>query len=458
MGFVVGDCIFYMLAPVFYLYLLSIFDMIRNATLKVVLDPKDWADKKLLKLRVTFNRVSHYYSLNTSRRLGVEELSNTKLKAYKEAMDEVRPAYNIALGIVTNLGKDFSFALFKTQYKNELFGERIDYTSFSSFADGYIRNLRKESTRRLYKTSANWVERVQKGAKLESIDELFVDSMVDKMKEEGVSENSIRLYCRQLKAIFQSAIKHGKVKGENPFSKYAKASGERSIISLSAEEFVKIRDYKPTTPQTKFGKDFFFLSFTCSGLNLGDILRLKNENIDDDAIKLQRHKTGEQIVILLNPYARALFQEYGRIDSSCPNNYVLPYLSHCKDEVAIHNKIHDIIHDVNKGLETICNEIGLRKVTTYDARHAYATLGRDLTNLKDLQLQKVLGHVDFKTTQAYLDRLSSKTLKDNDNAISKMMGDDNRASQSVEPELLEALFARFGKEEVLKVLNASKTE
>ena len=73
------------------------------------------------------------------------------------------------------------------------------------------------------------------------------------MKEESVSENTIRLHSRQLKAIYQHAIETGLVKKENPFRKYAKASTGRVLSGLSFEEFALLKSYKPQTADTAFG-------------------------------------------------------------------------------------------------------------------------------------------------------------------------------------------------------------
>lgn len=433
--------------------------MNNKATIKVVLNPEENGEKRLLRLRVTFNRLSHFYSLNGTKRISLEQYSNPKTKAYKDAMDEVRNAYDIAVGIVERLGKDFSFEEFRKEYKRELFGEKKVYTSFSSFAEKYIKGLKEPSTQKLYRTAANWVDAVHNGIKLEAVDETFVDTMVAKMKDKGVSENTVRLYCRQLKAIYQNAIVEHNVKGGNPFSNYAKPSTGRTLCGLSNEEFAKLKAYSPKTPSEEFGKDFFILSFACSGANLGDILRLKNDNIKGKTIEFVRHKTKNKnpapIVIPLIPVATKIFQKYGRIDRLHPEYFILPYLSRCKSEVAAKNKIHDVVQRVNKGLKIICDNVGLRKITTYDARHTYATLARD-TGLSVSQLQKMLGHASSKTTNVYLGKLSSSVLDKNSEAINKMLEGDEVAERTLGKEQFDALCEKFGREEVMRIIEANK--
>ena len=123
-----------------------------------------------------------------------------------------------------------------------------------------------------------------------------------------------------------------------------------------------------------FAKDFFLLSVMMCGANIGDILSLKNENIVEKEILFMRRKTkktGLQISVSLTSQLSALFNKYGKINRKSPKDYILPYLSSCADEKAILNKIHDVIKLVNKGLESICEAISIRKITTYVATWSY---------------------------------------------------------------------------------------
>lgn len=432
------------------------------ATLKVVLDPKDSSEKKLLKLRVTFNRRSHFYSLNSTKRLSAVEFSNDKLKVNKDAMLEVKNGYDIAAKIVSNLGKDFSFETFKSNYKDELFGKKKDYTRFSSFADDYINHLDVISTKQMYKTSINWVERIHPGIRLESITEAFVDSMVSDMKDNGVSENTVRIYCRQLKAIYQEALKNSLVKGQNPFNKYAKPSIGRSISGLTNEEFAILKTYKPKNKEAEFGQDFFILSFACAGANIGDILRFTNGNIQGNQIHFYRQKTKKNpkpVVIPFVSKAEKILQKYGHINRQYPEHYILPFLKSCKTEMSIKNKVHDVVQRINKGLAIISEDTGLRKITTYDARHTYSNLLllQPGSNLKETQIQKLLGHSSLKTTMSYLGQLSNQTLEESKKTVNRLLEDDNiKKEQALDKDLIDALCERFGKEEVMSILDAQK--
>lgn len=430
-----------------------------KATLKIVLDPTDKSEKKLLKLRVTFDRKPHLYSLNTEKRLSVEEFSNDKLKAHKDAMAEAKKAYDVAVGIVEEMGTNFSFEQFKKKYRGKVFGEKREDRSFAVIANDYIHKLDVYSTRQNYTASANWIDKVHSGIRIDAIDDAFVDLMVGKMKDARLKENSIRIYCRQLKAIFQQAINDGLVKGPNPFTRFAKRSIGRTLSGLTEEEFTTLLQYEAKSERVGFGKDFFILSFACSGANIGDLLSLKNVNIQGDNISFIRRKTKKNpvtIVIPLLPVAEEIFNKYGHIDLRQPNYYILPYLADCDGDIAIRNRIHDVIKRINKGLSELSADAGLRKITTYDARHTYATLARDEGLTKE-QLQKLLGHSSSNTTEAYLDKLTGKILKKNKEVISGALKTRVDGTPSLEAGI-KSLIEKYGEEDVLKILNAAKKQ
>ena len=73
------------------------------------------------------------------------------------------------------------------------------------------------------------------------------------------------------------------------------------------------------------------------------------------------------------------------------------------------NIIKRVNRKVNAGLKSICDALGWRKITTYNARHTFATRLRD-EGVPIEQIQKLLGHSSILTTQTYLGSLSTDIL------------------------------------------------
>lgn len=414
--------------------------MEKNATVKLVLDTRQKERFKNIRIRITFKRQPRLFSTLCNITLSNEEFKNNNLKKTKTVLDETKNALDIAKGICDELGEAFTFSKFTKLYRERLYGNKASSDRFDIVAKQYIASLNNQSSISIYSTASKWMLRFNKDITLSSIDSETVRDFIAFIKEKHkdgdntqneISENTIRIYLRSLRAIYNKAIQDGICKSKNPFT-HIKDQPLTSIIrekgALSDDEFKKIVKYQPSNKLEKFGKDMFLLSFALSGANIGDIFSLKNKNIIGDEVCFVRRKTrksGLQISIPLIPFAQEILSEYGHIANDKPDEYILPFLSRCNNnEKTIRNTIHDNLRKINKGLMDICNNIGIRKITTYNARHTYASFAQDTMSTE--QIQKFLGHTSPRTTQVYL------------GSISQHVKDKNR-------DLLESTLSEIGK-------------
>lgn len=394
-----------------------------GATAKIVLDTKHKEDeKKLLRIRITYNGQPRLYSIgDDAHRLTKEEFKRKRSKAALEAYDVAEKALSIAKDVISELGEDFSFDSFREKYKRKLTGRTDKTNSFATLLSEYFEEHKcKYKTRKSYETSVNWVIRYKPKATLSSISSEFVDGLISFMKSEHqkeynseMSENTRRMYLRQLRAIYNFAIKEGYTNSNtNPFAIKNLGSIKRQKAALTLEELNRLKEYIPQNKNEEMGKDFFFLTLHCSGANLGDILRLKNSNIENDTVTFIRRKTQEaniETVFKLTEKAKALFNKYGKISDSAPDSLILPYLANATSEVNIENRIRRVNRKINAGLKSISNALGLRKIITYTARHSYANLLM-LKGMPTEHIQRLMGHSSSKTTEIYLHGLSNSIL------------------------------------------------
>ena len=396
-----------------------------SPSIKLILDNKDKSPKKLLKLRITYRRIPHTYSAHCKIRLSEKEFNNDKLKVTKEAKETASKALSIAKKVITDLGDDFTFSAFKKKYR-ESFGGGTNNESFQTFAEEYIRGLSKENTKGSYKTAVSWLEAFHPNTKISQIDNAFITDFVKfvikKHKEkcgEEPSHNSIRIYLRNLKAIYNKAIKTFNLKDAKPFADIKTKSIRRQNYSISAEVLRRFVQYEPQNTKEEIGKDFFILTFALCGANCKDILSFKNKNIHDGTIVFNRNKTsdfGNEIILPLTTNAIEIFNKYGSIDPNKPNDYILPFLRQCTSDTSIRYKVSGVLKRINYGLSLISTALGISHITTYTARHTYGTLARN-KGLSTEQIQKFLGHISSTTTENYLDSLSSEVIEKNKDII-----------------------------------------
>lgn len=406
-----------------------------KATARIILDTKHKEDeKKLLRLRITYRREPRSFGIgDDSIRLTQEQFDNPRLAKTKDAMVVANKALRVAEEVIEELGADFTFDSFKKKYKQRLTGWDAESSPFDTLLSEYFRDPKHKcayKTMKSYETSVNWVMRYRKKATLTSITSDFVDNLISFMQKEHLkeyehemSENTKRMYLRQLRAIYNFAIEKGYTNNKNPFANRHLGSSKRTKAALSKEEMKILKDYRPKNKLEEIGKDFFLLTYHCNGANLGDILLFRNSDIENGTISFVRRKTQqtniEPIQIKLTNVAITLFNKYGKISAETPDSLILPFLSNMTSERNRENIIKREIRKVNAGLKSICDSLGWRKITTYNARHTFATRLRD-EGVPIEQIQKLLGHSSILTTQTYLGSLSTEILDKTKNILENL--------------------------------------
>ena len=146
-----------------------------------------------------------------------------------------------------------------------------------------------------------------------------------------------------------------------------------------------------------------------------DIGLLKWKNIQGNRLVYVRAKTGKLYNIpILEPAQRILdfYKEYQlSIDLE---DYVFPILD-AKIHITplqIKYRTQKINKRTNKDLQVIAEHLGIEeKITTYVARHSFATNLRDL-DVSTSKIQHMMGHTSERTTQGYLDSFKNNELDD----------------------------------------------
>ena len=136
------------------------------------------------------------------------------------------------------------------------------------------------------------------------------------------------------------------------------------------------------------------------------MLKLKYANIDGDEIHFYRSKTlhtskeKKEIEALLTPEMKQIIERWGNPDRN-PTNYVFPFLTGNETPLEQKNRVKDITRRINKHMKKIGNSLGIAGISTYTARHSFASvLKRSGANIA--YISESLGHSDLKTTENYL--------------------------------------------------------
>lgn len=397
--------------------------MYRKAVCTVVLDPHLYPMRQL-KLRVYYDGERRYYPLPCEQKFSFEEYKKMKANV-RNAIRDCEPYLDIASEICREMNEPFNWKEFEKQYQRRIKTEKppVAKDSLESLLQMYCEeNPLTERTRKMYLTAVNWVDRYMPNAKVCDMDKAAVTGLREFIRKKcnngAGSENTIRIYMRALRALLNFAVKKEIIPRCPivPDRRQPLGSIPRQKFALTRAELTALQDCVPKDAFEEFGKDLFFASLQMSGANVCDILQLRNRNIKGNVLEFVRTKTRKSGIITCVPLTTSLLdflKKYGVVDSSRPDEYILPYLAGGNiSENGMLSRIHSAIAKANRGLKSISERLGLRHITTYNARHTFAVYA-SANGLAVQDIQKFMGHSSAKTTQIYLSSITDGIIERN---------------------------------------------
>ncbi len=230
------------------------------------------------------------------------------------------------------------------------------------------------------------------------------------LREKRLSDNTIGIRFRNLRAIYNVAVEEDVVSSERyPFKKFKIARMNQETIkrALTKADIERILSFKSSNNFMRFPIDIFAFTYYCGGINFTDIAKLTQANIMDGRLIYKRQKTKKLIRIPLQPQALALIQKYHSTNSP----YLFPILSPFhKTEEQKADRIHKVITKVNERLKQIGEILKLPiKLTTYVARHSQATVMKK-AGVSTAVIREIMGHSSERVTQIYLDSFDNEQI------------------------------------------------
>jgi integrase len=252
---------------------------------------------------------------------------------------------------------------------------------------------------------------------LEAIDLDYLKGLELYLRQRGNKDNSIATRFAIFKAIYNKAVKEGKVAvKQNPFSIYQVGSlwAKTRKRAIDKDDVQRLIDLEiadgHTTEYRRLAKDLFLFSYFTAGMNFGDIARLHYKDIVKGRVNYSRHKTQKLLSFQLVPMALQILEKYGMAGHG--EDYIFPILNRHEHTTPqqIFNRLHKVLRKVNRELKVLGEMIGLEMpLTTYVARHTYATVLKR-SGVSVALISESLGHSDLSTTQIYLDSFENSQI------------------------------------------------
>jgi integrase len=364
-----------------------------------------------IKIRVTYRRVRKYYS--TGKNLSQydwENLPVTKSKKQITIRRDIQNSFDKVKNAVQQLEHENDFSFEKL---NCLLGKGLANNLLNTAFQAKIESLFDENrigTHNYYKDSLKTIEDFAgKNISFDSITATWLKKFEKHLLDSGRNYTTIGMRCRAIRAIMNEALQLGLIKEKQyPFGrgKYEIPTGRGRKMALSLQQIKMLVNYTDGFEGTEHYRDLWFFSYLCNGINFADLVTMKYSNIQNDEICFMRTKTvrtskvKKEICAVITPEMQAIIDKWGNPDKQ-PDNYVFGFLQGGETAVQIKAKTRDVISRCNKYLRKIGKAIGIEGISTYTARHSFATvLKRSGTNIA--YISESLGHSDLKTTENYL--------------------------------------------------------
>lgn len=238
------------------------------------------------------------------------------------------------------------------------------------------------------------------------------------LRNRNVRLNTISCYMRSLRALLNKLYN-----GKQHIDWFDNVFTGRTITekrSIPETDIVKLRNLK--LKPSSFAclvRDLFVFSFYALGMPFVDLAFLKKNQIKDDKLTYDRHKTGQNITIKLEPCMKDILNHY--ITDS--REYVFPIIKSPDNEKA-YKEYQIMLNRYNKKVKILAQKAGIQsRLTSYTPRHTWASLA--YSDCIDLHvISKALGHTNPQTTLTYIRQIDDTRLEEaNHSIVAKIIKD-----------------------------------
>lgn len=289
------------------------------------------------------------------------------------------------------------------------------------------KEIGKEGTGAAYQSTRQSLSKYlgNQDIRMSRVDSRFVARYTEFLRREGVGENTVNFYIRNFRTCYNLALKEGLVsRGGYPFNDIHTKPCRTIKRALSREDMSRLSHLQlPEKTVIRFARDIFLFSFYTQGMAFVDIVFLKQKHVCGEVISYSRYKSKQLIHIGITPQVQELLNRYGaNRETSDKESYIFPIIRAKgvgQKQIPEYRQYRSALSCINRALNKIAGALNICfPLTTYVARHTWATLARD-NGVPISAISAGLGHTTEDTTHIYLKELDIENIKQ----INRMMND-----------------------------------
>lgn len=276
------------------------------------------------------------------------------------------------------------------QLKQVLQTKKSDKPSIFIQTFGDFANSREaERTRELYHNTLTKLLKYDPEPTFERLNYEWLESFDTYLAGQGDKINTRAIEMRNIRAVFNHALKID-ITNVYPFRKFDIKKEKTRHRDLEIKEIQNILKYNG---KWNHFRDCFILSFYLIGINLKDLLYAKNTDVKKGRLEYRRSKTKQLYSIKIEPEAQEIIDRYP--DPEYMTSFIRMYKSYDGFKRAINYALKKLTDPQGNIIDD--------SMSTYYARHSWATIASDSGVIKD-DISESLGHeYGSEVTGIYID-------------------------------------------------------
>lgn len=219
------------------------------------------------------------------------------------------------------------------------------------------------------------------------------------IEERKIRRNSSSFYIRILRAVFHKGLVYYDLNLPNPFRSVYAGVDTTVKRAVDVNAITKLIKYQSENEQLNFTKDAFLFCFLARGMAFIDFVKLQKSDCQNGRIIYRRSKTRRLLSIKMNTMMVEIINRYADPKSE----YLFPVLKTPTFSQLAYEKA---LQHYNYHLRKLAEEIGVDSLTSYVARHSWATQASRL-HIPTRVISESMGHSNERVTAIYLASLDN---------------------------------------------------
>lgn len=283
---------------------------------------------------------------------------------------------------------------------------------------GRLRDSLSYSTLENYKTALRALKQyLNHDVSIDQINKITIKGFERWLRAKNLCINTTSCYMRSIRALLNRMAVSNKTHAFDGIYT-GRAKTEKRAIAESDIISIKRLNLRPGSFQA-LARDIFLFCYYAMGMPFVDVAFLRRSQICGNQLVYHRHKTGQRVVVPLEPCMLEIIERY-HTDSE----YVFPLLNSLNPQKAYQEYLKKL-NSYNRSLKSIAKKAGLTiRLTSYCARHTWASVAYG-ANIELAVISKALGHSNPRTTLIYIKDINDNRLAQASHMILSRMQNDS---------------------------------